>query len=135
MATNLVPKEEAFIDCTGRHISFVIDEVPTPNDGYLFEANETTDSKYGYQLSAWSLCPSDCLQKLKIKIRRELARKYLIETTEESPEMSHDKMWGIINENGLVVDGKLISWFRLADMLGGKASGSQFHLSISDCTD
>lgn len=130
-----LPTEETFRDCTGRLITFRIDRVQmNQGEGFTVEANEIPGSETMYEFSAWSPCEGDALTRLRSKIRKELAKKYLTDMPQGKFNMTHDEMRGAISEDGLIVDGRLMDWERLMDMLGG-LPGAQFYLRIADETE
>lgn len=122
----------SFADCAGNFRDFKFTEVLV-NEGYCIDAEEIVEAGVGYKFSAWSSFRDDCLAILSRKIRRELSRKYLLESPSGSISLSHDELWGLISPDGIVIDGRLIGWEAFMEMLKGRG-GFQLKMSISEET-
>ena len=134
-----IPEEEAFVDCSGiqRIFSLECHQVPT---GWAVIATEVTDDDFGYRFEGFS--PSNpylALGQVRAKIRTGLATRYL-SPGEAGATPSHDILRGYIdwdrttNSPVLVVDGRPLSMFDLARMLGSY-EGWRVELRILDPTE
>lgn len=124
------PKQEEYTDCTGqkRVFELYLDRVLTP--GYILAAREVTDSEYFYEFSVFAEAdPFAGFGRLRDKIRREISRRYLIGIG-ESVSLSHNELAGLISYRGLIVDGQLVPWSKLQELLLTH-EGFHIHLSIT----
>ncbi|MFA6959106.1 MAG: hypothetical protein WC538_24800 [Thermoanaerobaculia bacterium] len=129
------PFDESFIDASGKHRRFRIDGDPGPLCWVLIAREiDPDDEGYEFQSSSesnWGLA----LGKLRSKIRRELATRYLAPNA-ESPELLHDILRGYISCDRagkaiLVVDGRAVSIEQLGEVLATH-EGFTFQLTITD---
>jgi hypothetical protein len=112
---------------------------PVPT-GWAVMATEVTDDDFGYRFEGFS--PSNpylALGQARAKIRAGLATRYL-SSGEDGATLSHDILRGHIdwdrtaNSPVLVVDGRPLSMFDLAQMLG-TYEGWRVELLIVDPTE
>lgn len=111
------PVREEYTDCTGRNRVFelFLDRVLSP--GYLLRAKEITEEEYCYEFEVFAESnPFIGFGRLREKIRRGISRKYLV-VNHGRLSMSHDEMAGSISYQGLVVDGHLLPWEKLRELL------------------
>jgi len=111
------PIEEAYKAADGRTITFKITAGETPA-GFFVQAEETKKSKknrLGYTFTKFNpVNPYIALGEIRDKIRERLATKY-IDFIEKLPELTHDKLVGMIDystedeEVVLQVDGDKIT--------------------------
>ena len=125
------PRQEEYIDCSGQKRVFELDLGQVLSPGFLLSAREITESEYGYEFSVFAEAdPFAGFGRLRRKIRRELSRRYLMRTDEGGLSMSHDELAGIISDQGLVVDGQLLRWAKLRELILTH-EGFHIHLKIS----
>lgn len=125
-----LPRIEEYIDCCGQTIKFQLYLERSFDPGFLLVAQEVTDNEYGYCFRVFAEAnPFDGLGRLRMKIRRGISKKYLIRKG-ESTYLSHDELSGLITNFGLVVDGELLSWKALRDLLLIK-QGCQIDMKLS----
>lgn len=120
------PSRETFVDCTGKSRVFElrVDETATP--GYLLAAYELTEESQGYEFAVFAEAdPFGGFGRLREKVCRGLARRYLIGPPDEL-HMSHDELAGHVRHEGIVVDGQLMNWEHLIDLIRNQ-EGAQFH--------
>jgi hypothetical protein len=115
---NLFLNLASFVDCTGQKRIFKIKQLPSPNKGYLLEARELRDdAREGYKFQQFSAASvHEALGLLRRKIRRGLARRHVYEGPREL-DLLADDMAGHISSGGVIVDGCLIEFDRLIDLL------------------
>lgn len=120
------PIEESYKAADGRIITFEITAGETPT-GFFIQAEETEKSKksrLGYTFTKFSpMNPYLALGEIRDKIRERLSTKY-IEYPEQFPELTHDKLVGVIDsaedeEVVLQVDGNKITMEDLQRILSG----------------
>ena len=129
------PIEESYKAAAGRTITFKITAGETPT-GFLVQAKETKKSRknrLGYTFTKFSpVSPCLALGEIRDKIRERLATKY-VDYTEQLPELTHDKLVGMIDfstddeEVVLQVDGNKITMEDLQRILSAYEG---FELSI-----
>jgi len=133
------PIEEAYKDAHGHVITFKITARETPA-GFLIQAEESAKSKkkrFGYTFTKFSpINPYLALGYIRDKIRKRLSTKF-IEYSEKEPQLTHDRLVGIIdysNEDGevvLQVDGNKITMNDLYRILSGY-EGFEILLDITE---
>jgi len=120
------PTREEFIDCTGRTRVFELRVNRTASPGYLLAAYELTEESSGYEFAVFAEAdPFGGFGRLRDKIRRGLARKYLVGPPEQL-HMSYDEIAGHVTHEGIIVDGELMQWNLLTDLIRHQ-EGAQFH--------
>lgn len=121
------PIKESYKAADGRTITFEITAGETPA-GFFVQAEETEKSRknrLGYTFTKFSpVNPYLALGEIRDTIRGRLSTKY-IDYTEQLPELTHDKLVGIIDystddeEVVLQVDGNKITMADLQRILSG----------------
>lgn len=131
-----LPRTDEYVDCAGIRRTFrVYRQRPALTAGYLLCADEVRDDGaggYHFEVLAES-CPFAGLASLDNKIRRELARKYLRDT-DHGLQMTHDLVRGNIGHDGVIVDGRHISWDDFVKLLITH-EGGKFELHVADASD
>ena len=124
------PRIEVATDCCGKERRFSVD-VHTTDGGYFLRAVEEGGKHGGYRFSAHSeVSPYLALGRLRSRIREGLATRYL--TVEAGTRrLGHDKAVGVIDFDGVVIDGQHVSFAELAGMLQAY-EGWQLRLNIVD---
>jgi hypothetical protein len=106
------PHTEDFIDCCGQTRTFIITVRALPYS-FVVEAEEVTESLYGYRFSVVSESDPFIGQgKLRRKIRRAISRRFLVHRCGEVC-IANGELEGTVSNDGLVVDGQLLSWEEL----------------------
>lgn len=109
------PKSLIVIDAFGVTRNFAVNYPHSLVGGFLVEASENVEN--GYQFSAFSQSSfRHAISELIKKIKARTSTRYLIET-KDGIALSHDRIKGHITNTGLVVDGNLITFERLAMLL------------------
>lgn len=127
------PTVEIFTDFAGRKRRFLLEQYPTPL-GYGVCASEDVDGEDGYVFHAFSTAdPYQALGDLRIKIRKLLSVRHLIEEAGRL-SLTHDRLRGRIEGDGVVVDGRFLSFDQLAE-LTRSYEGFQFDLKFIDPSD
>jgi hypothetical protein len=123
------PAREEYVDCAGQKRVFELCVDPIAGPGYLLAAREITDDEFGYEFAVFSETdPFGGFVRLRDRIRRGLAQRYFIGSPEKL-DMSHDELAGWISHKGLVVDGQLLRWASLKQLLQ-IYEGSQIQLRV-----
>jgi hypothetical protein len=108
---------EDFVDCCGEPHRFII----TVRDlGYSFvvEAQEQSDHRLGYRFKVISESdPFQGLGQLRKTIRKALSKRFINREQGGALALSHDELEGRISNDGLVVDGQLLTWLELQEQL------------------
>jgi len=121
------PIEESYKAADGRTITFKITAGETPAGFFVQaeEAGKSRKSRLGYTFTKFSpVNPYLALGEIRDAIRERLATKY-IDYTEQLPELTHNKLVGIIDystddeEVVLQVDGNKITMADLQRILSG----------------
>jgi hypothetical protein len=131
MLDSSFPKQESYIDCAGktRIFELYVDRILT--SGFLLAAREITEGDCCYEFRMFAEAdPFSGFGRLRAKIRRGLARKYLVREP-DGISMSHDDLAGTISARGIVVDGKLLSWEEFQGLLLTH-EGFQIELHVSE---
>jgi hypothetical protein len=129
------PRQEIFEDFAGRMRGFSI-ECHFNGIGFTVRARENGNSVSGYEFAVYSETSwSNALGRLRRKIRRELATRYL-SRSHGYPRLLHDRMKGRITYDsergvGIVVDGTELTLDEFAQLLG-TYEGWEFELTIVD---
>ncbi|MBA2882978.1 hypothetical protein HNR65_003334 [Desulfosalsimonas propionicica] len=133
------PMEESYKAADGRIITFKITAEETPA-GFFIQAEETKKSRknrLGYTFTKFSpVNPYLALGEIRDTIRERLATKY-IDHTDKLPELTHDKLVGIIDystddeEVVLQVDGNKITMADLQRILSGH-EGFEIKIEIKE---
>lgn len=121
------PMREEYTDCAGqlRVFELYLDRVLSP--GYLLRAKEITETEYCYEFEVFAESnPFIGFGRLREKIRRGISRKYLV-VDHGHLSMSHDVMAGSISYQGLIVDGQLLPWEKLWELL---LTHEGFHIEL-----
>ena len=122
------PKSDKYIDYAGDEKVFHYSTNETPF-GYVVIAKE--DTKDGYLFEAFSESnPLTALNELRKKIKRGLAIRY-IQERDGTLYLGHDEAEGYISSNGIVIDGKFISFQTFVEMLQ-TYEGSGFSLKVME---
>ncbi len=129
------PMEESYKAADGRTITFELTAGETPA-GFFVQAEETNKSKknrLGYTFTKFNpVNPYIALGEIRDKIRERLATKY-IDYTEQAPELTHDKLVGMIDHSTedeevvLQVDGDKIT---MADLQRILSAHEGFEITI-----
>ena len=124
------PLKERYYDCAGNKLEFVIDNIHL-GDSYLVVATEVTNSnREGYEFSSLSYSIAQALGNVRKKINEGISTKYLsLDPTCLS--LSTDIAKGRITDNGLVIDGTLVSFEQVQDILA-VYTGFEIELKIKD---
>ncbi len=130
----LYQRSESFFDFSGAVREFIVTQLPRDAEfGAMVRAVEVTDTPPGYEFSSWSPTLGDALGKIRGKIRKRLSTRYAIERPDRTIAMTHDRLVGTIASEGLVVDGKLLGWQALIDLLLVN-NGDDIKVRVSDPT-
>ena len=123
-------EREWFTDCRDRRREFELSIRAIPNHGFSAFAREVTQQEDGgyifrtFSENSWSLA----LARLRGKVRAGLAQRFLI-SHEGVQEMPLERLAGRIDREGVVVDGQLLDWSALQELLSPYA-GWEFELKI-----
>ena len=124
------PSSESFVDCAGARRHFELEVRHLPNHGYAAEAREVTSSEHGgYVFRAFAEASGMmALARLRGKVRQGLAQRFLIK---DGPtiEMPFERIRGRIDSEGVVVDGRLVTWDEFLELLQ-PYEGWEFDLRI-----
>jgi hypothetical protein len=129
------PMQEAFEDFAGRQREFSI-ECHFNGIGFTIRAREKASPDSGYEFAVYSETSwSNALRRLRAKIRRELATRYLTRS-HGYPRLLDDRMKGRVTFDsehgvGLVVDGTELTLDEFAQLLS-TYEGWEFELNIVD---
>lgn len=133
-AKPFLPRIEHFTDCTGAQRSFELFQGPQ-SDGVLIKAREIDPPHApGYEFSAWSATMGDALGKLRRKIRNGISRRYLAEDKDRGLVMLTGTLRGIVDSNGLNVDGRTLTFAQLQSELSS-VDGWAIEIRIADPSD
>ena len=125
-AAGSFPLREAFVDCRGERREFIID-FSRSDDPRFLTAVEVTDAEGRYEFAAMSEPdPHLALGRLRRTIRRGLSTRYL-ESSGGRLALSHDALKGRIGFGGVAVDGQLVSFADLVELI---QTYEGFHVSI-----
>lgn len=124
------PSSESFVDCAGVRRHFELDVQQLPNHGYAAEAREVTTSEHGgYVFKAFAEASGTmALARLRGKVRQGLGQRFLIQDG-YTVEMPFERIRGRIDSEGVVVDGRLVSWDEFLELLR-PYEGWEFDLRI-----
>lgn len=102
---------ETFTDCAGVQRHFDIEIHDLPNHGFAASAREVTAAEEGgYVFRAFAeVSAALALARLRGKVRQGLARRFLIREG-NNLEMPFERVRGRIDAEGVVIDGKLLTW-------------------------
>jgi hypothetical protein len=121
---------ESFTDCAGKRREFDLSVHALPNHGFSGQALEVTAAEHGGYIfrsfAEGSLVTA--LGRLSGAVRAGIAQRFLIKNGNDR-EMPFERMCGRIDAEGLVVDGKLLSWAALQRLLS-EYEGWDFELRI-----
>ena len=131
------PIIESYRNAAGKTIEFSVN-LEDLSTGWTATATETDKSKgkrIGYHFHVWSITPNEALWKIRAKIRKNLATKYLDETEGETT-LTHDEIVGRITssdkgETVLEVDGKEVDSEKLWKILSAY-EGSEISIVIKE---
>lgn len=123
-------EREWFTDCGDKRREFELSVYTIPNHGFSAFAREVTQREDGgyifrtFSENSWSLA----LARLRGKVRAGLAQRFLIRH-EGVLEMPLERLAGRIDDEGVVVEGQLLDWSALQELLSPYA-GWEFELRI-----
>jgi hypothetical protein len=127
------PVSDEYIDFAGKKRTFDLELTELPH-GYVCIARESGKDGDGYQFQSFSrIDPSECLAQLRRKIPKVLSVRHLIQD-EGSLQPGHDRLRGRIAYGGVVIDGRLIAFEELVNMMQAY-EGFQFDLRFVDPSD
>lgn len=127
------PREEEFVDFSGRTRKFTVELFDVPV-GYGVCAAEDVKGKGGYVFRGFSTVdPFHALAHLRRRIRRLLSVRHLCKQGARLT-LSHDRLRGRIAYGGVVVDGIFLTFKQLATLIQ-TYEGFQFDLKIVDSSD
>ena len=128
-----LPRVESFQDCTGRTRSFNITQGQQP-EGVLVTASEIDPPQMpGYEFAVWSSTMGNALGLLRLKIKEGISRRYLGIDTGRGVEMLTHTVRGMLDYGGVVVDGRVLSYDQLLQVLSS-FEGSAIEIKITDPT-
>ena len=124
------PSSESFVDCAGIRRHFELGVRHLPNHGYAAEAREVTTSEHGgYVFKAFAEASATmALARLRGKVRQGLGQRFLIQDG-STVEMPFERIRGRFDSEGVVVDGRLVTWDEFLDLLR-PYEGWEFDLRI-----
>ena len=124
------PSSESFVDCAGVRRHFELDVRHLPNHGYAAEAREVTTSEHGgYVFKAFAEASATmALARLRGRVRQGLGQRFLIQDG-STVEMPFERIRGRFDSEGVVVDGRLVTWDEFLDLLR-PYEGWEFDLRI-----
>ena len=124
------PSSESFVDCVGVRRHFELDVRHLPNHGYAAEAREVTTSEHGgYVFKAFAEASRTmALARLRGRVRQGLGQRFLIQDG-STVEMPFERIRGRFDSEGVVVDGRLVTWDEFLDLLR-PYEGWEFDLRI-----
>ena len=123
-------EREWFTDCRDQRREFELSIHAIPNHGFSAFAREVTQREDGgyifrtFSENSWSLA----LARLRGKVQAGLAQRFLIRH-EGVLEMPFERLVGRIDDEGVVVDGQLLDWSALQELLS-PYEGWEFELKI-----
>ena len=123
-------EREWFTDCRDQRREFELSIHAIPNHGFSAFAREVTQREDGgyifrtFSENSWSLA----LARLRGKVQAGLAQRFLIRH-EGVLEMPLERLAGRIDREGVVVDGQLLDWSALQELLS-PYEGWEFELKI-----
>ncbi|TWU01757.1 DUF7713 domain-containing protein [Neorhodopirellula pilleata] len=127
------PTDEVFTDFAGRKRRFLLMQYPTPL-GHAVRASEDVDGEDGYVFDAFSTTdPYQALGDLRRKIRKLISVRHLIEEA-GTLSLTHDRLRGRVDSDGVVVDGRFLCFDQLAELIRSY-EGFQFDLRFIDPSD
>lgn len=111
-----IPHIRVHTDCAGRRIEFVHGIRELEGMGFCVVATEIKGSP-GYEFKS-AVCATPYIAYLDVyeKIQLALKQKYLVPSGEKA-ELLADELAGRINHEGVVVDGKQITFEQLRELL------------------
>ena len=122
-------EREPFVDCSGSRRTFDLTVRDVPETGFSGFAHEITAAPHGgYVFRAFASSSSLALARLRQTVRAGLAQRYLIRDGTHL-DLPLERMCGRIDSDGLVVDGELIDWAALRQLLS-EYEGWDFELDI-----
>lgn len=123
-------EREWFTDCRDQRRAFELSVYAVPNHGFSALAHEVTEREDGgYVFRTFSENSLTlALARLRGKVQAGIAQRYLIRH-EGVLEMPQERLAGRISREGVVVDGQLLDWAGLQDLLG-PYEGWEFELKI-----
>jgi hypothetical protein len=125
-AAGSFPLRESFVDCRGETREFIIDFSRSDDERFL-TAVEATDAEGRYEFAAMlEADPYLALGRLRRTIRRGSSTRYL-QSSGGRLALSHDALKGRIGYGGVAVDGRLVSFAELLELI---QSYEGFHLSL-----
>lgn len=118
---NAFPLHEEYLDHSGRPRRFEVSLRKGPTGDFFVEAREPSPVE-GYRFEVYSTIYSmpavgDALGRLRVKIRKVLATRYLHTDAQGRKVLTHNEISGRISCDGIVVDGTLVSFKELAEIL------------------
>jgi hypothetical protein len=132
-AASSFPFRESFVDCCGKTREFIIDFSRSDDERFL-TAVEAIGGEGRYEFGAMSESdPYLALGRLRQTIRRGLSTRYL-QSDGGRLALSHDALKGRITYGGVAVDGQLVGFADLLELLQ-TYEGFQISLRISDPFD
>ena len=127
------PTSDEYIDFAGKKRTFDLELTELPH-GYVCIARESGKNGDGYQFQSFSrIDPLECLSQLRKKIPKLLSVRHLVKE-QGSLQPGHDRLRGRIGYGGVVIDGQLITFEELANMIQ-TYEGFQFDLRFVDPSD
>ncbi len=121
---------ESFIDCAGQRREFDLSIHTVPNHGFSGQAFEVTKAEHGGYIfrSFAETSLALALGRLRSAVRAGIAQRFLIQNGDQR-EMPFERLRGRIDAEGVVVDGKLLDWSALKNLLS-EYEGWDFDLHI-----
>ncbi|MCP4232355.1 MAG: hypothetical protein GY770_02045 [Aestuariibacter sp.] len=110
------PFHESYLDYAGNELNFVITVRKTLTNGFIVNAVEE-NKPYGYEFQTYT--PSDpyaALGEIRDKIRKGLSTCY-VRKGKHDWELTHDSLRAKISHLGIIVNGQLIQYEQLSEML------------------
>jgi hypothetical protein len=134
MARNF-PRDEEFVDHSGNRRRFHISLYRRPEKDFFIEARELSRDE-GYYFKVYSEAYSapalgSALGRLRKKIKKELATRYLYVDSQGRQDVTHNAIRGRISDDGLIVDGVLLPFAELERILTTH-EGFMIHITIND---
>ena len=124
------PTSEVFVDCCGQPREFTL-EMLDNDRGYFLRATERVSGDDGYAFAAHSETdPWLALSRLRQKISEGLATLYLA-AGDRPPSLTHEVALGHITGDGVVVDGRLLTFDEFSTLLSSY-EGWHFTMKIVD---
>lgn len=138
MVESKFPLEEEFVDYSGRPRRFRIMLRKQEVESFFVEARELSQSE-GYWFEVYSPIYSvsalgSALGKLRGKIRKSLATRYLYVDAKGKKCLTHDEIRGRVLDKGIVVDGTLLSFRDLEEVLRTR-EGLEIFIKIGESNE